>query len=346
MIERRDSSKVRELAAALRTVTLGKRAELLPAIAEMRELLEMAALGTYSVRNRTGRWVLERWEFEGPVAAARPLAEAMFAATPEMPFYYHPLSPPAGHRNRVVDIYELVGRADPDSWDAVPMVNEVMRPLRYHRCHQPRVLMAKGSTPLGWFGAFDAKPATRRQLRLLAALAVPLRDRLHVDHHLNAELTAAAALDAMLEYVGVPAFVVDARGTIREANASGCIALGEDADLRAMIRRATVGGAHVAALDIVPIRADATQGWVVIVRAQSVDSRIAHCVRVCVKRWGLTARQAQVLELLVRGSANATIATVLGCVERTVELHVTAIFDRAGIDSRAALVARVLTADS
>ena len=65
-------------------------------------------------------------------------------------------------------------------------------------------------------------------------------------------------------------------------------------------------------------------------------------VRTCATRWTLTPRQLAVLELVVTGMANATIAAMLGIADRTVESHVTAIFDRAGVDSRAALVATVL----
>jgi DNA-binding NarL/FixJ family response regulator len=65
-----------------------------------------------------------------------------------------------------------------------------------------------------------------------------------------------------------------------------------------------------------------------------------------VTRWQLTPRQGEVLGLVSRGLANATIAAALGCGDRAVELHLTALFDRAGVESRAALVARVLTQDS
>jgi DNA-binding NarL/FixJ family response regulator len=48
--------------------------------------------------------------------------------------------------------------------------------------------------------------------------------------------------------------------------------------------------------------------------------------------------------MVVRGMANATIAAELGISERAVEGHVSAIFDRAGVDNRAALVALVMQA--
>ncbi len=61
------------------------------------------------------------------------------------------------------------------------------------------------------------------------------------------------------------------------------------------------------------------------------------------RRWGLTARQTEVLELLALGKANKVIAAELGCGESTVEFHVTALLAKAGCESRAELVARFWT---
>jgi DNA-binding CsgD family transcriptional regulator len=56
------------------------------------------------------------------------------------------------------------------------------------------------------------------------------------------------------------------------------------------------------------------------------------------QRWNLTARQAEVLAALVEGDSNKEIAQRLGCAENTVELHVTGLLRRAGVDSRLRLV--------
>ena len=61
------------------------------------------------------------------------------------------------------------------------------------------------------------------------------------------------------------------------------------------------------------------------------------------QRWRLTPRQAQVLDLVARGFTNALIADELGIGEGTVEFHLSAIFDKAGVESRAMLIARVHT---
>lgn len=55
--------------------------------------------------------------------------------------------------------------------------------------------------------------------------------------------------------------------------------------------------------------------------------------------WELTPRQKEVLTLLADGFSNKTIAARLGCAERTVETHLTAIFQKSGFDGRSALLA-------
>ena len=59
--------------------------------------------------------------------------------------------------------------------------------------------------------------------------------------------------------------------------------------------------------------------------------------------FGLTARQAEVLRLMVSGKTNRAIAALLGLSEGTVKVHLTAIFKALGVSSRTqamALVAR------
>jgi DNA-binding NarL/FixJ family response regulator len=54
---------------------------------------------------------------------------------------------------------------------------------------------------------------------------------------------------------------------------------------------------------------------------------------------GLTQREQQVLELLVAGHGNRAIADLLDIAESTVRVHVTSVFRRFGVHSRAALLA-------
>jgi DNA-binding NarL/FixJ family response regulator len=58
--------------------------------------------------------------------------------------------------------------------------------------------------------------------------------------------------------------------------------------------------------------------------------------------WKLTPRQTEVLGCILAGDANKTIAERLGCALGTVEVHVSALLTKACVESRTALVARVL----
>ncbi len=57
----------------------------------------------------------------------------------------------------------------------------------------------------------------------------------------------------------------------------------------------------------------------------------------------LTPRQREVAALVAEGLTNAEVADSLGLTVKAVEKHVSAIFDRLGVDSRTAVAAVVLT---
>ena len=56
----------------------------------------------------------------------------------------------------------------------------------------------------------------------------------------------------------------------------------------------------------------------------------------------LTRRQREVLEQVVHGRSNKEIAAKLSCAENTVEFHLTALYRKFDVTSRAELIARVL----
>jgi len=66
------------------------------------------------------------------------------------------------------------------------------------------------------------------------------------------------------------------------------------------------------------------------------ESKMALAIR----RWGLTQRQARVLELLVQGKSNRDIGKALSCSDRTVEIHVTQLLKRTAAANRTELIAR------
>lgn len=57
---------------------------------------------------------------------------------------------------------------------------------------------------------------------------------------------------------------------------------------------------------------------------------------------GLTEREAEVLRAVARGERNKEIAERLGISERTVKAHLTSVFNKLGVDTRAAAVSAAL----
>jgi DNA-binding NarL/FixJ family response regulator len=76
------------------------------------------------------------------------------------------------------------------------------------------------------------------------------------------------------------------------------------------------------------------------VRNESRPGRARDAVQRATNCWSLSPRQSEVLELLVTGASNRTIADSLKCAESTVEMHVTTLLKKSTTAQRAELVAR------
>jgi DNA-binding NarL/FixJ family response regulator len=83
-------------------------------------------------------------------------------------------------------------------------------------------------------------------------------------------------------------------------------------------------------------------GFLAVRRPQPDEVLASDPVRTAIPRWRLTKRQGRVLALIRAGLTNADIAEQLGIRVGTVEFHVSAIFDKAGVQNRATLIARVV----
>jgi DNA-binding CsgD family transcriptional regulator len=64
-------------------------------------------------------------------------------------------------------------------------------------------------------------------------------------------------------------------------------------------------------------------------------------IKAVARRWGLSPRQVEVLELVLQGQTNKEIANELGCQEGTIEAHVSQILKKSGSGNRATLVGRI-----
>jgi len=61
-----------------------------------------------------------------------------------------------------------------------------------------------------------------------------------------------------------------------------------------------------------------------------------------VKRYGLSNRESEVVQLVLRGYSNRDISSALGLQLATTKKHLTRIFDKVGVDSRAQLISRLV----
>jgi DNA-binding NarL/FixJ family response regulator len=59
------------------------------------------------------------------------------------------------------------------------------------------------------------------------------------------------------------------------------------------------------------------------------------------RRYGLSRRETQVVELLLRGYGNRDIAATLGIALGTTKKHLTRVFDKVGVDTRVRLLSRM-----
>ncbi|HTL33960.1 MAG TPA: LuxR C-terminal-related transcriptional regulator [Kofleriaceae bacterium] len=344
-LDSRDRQRVREIVDELAVVRLDEPRSVISLFPAIRDVVELDTLGLYSVRNRTGRWQLDWCEVKGELGIITSLLPRLFTRSATFPLFYNPTAAPREQRNRVIDAYEWITTNMPGEWDGHPMCTDVLRPLGAQQYRQPRALLCDGSTVIAWFGGVHSSEPTGRQVQLLGAFVEPLRRRLVAESRLRESAYATAALEVALERLGSATFVVDARGAVRHANRAGRALIDRDpATLKAALRQAAAGRPSGLPVELVPIDdgGDARL-WLASVTETSADARIAAAVAACRARWRLTPKQVEVLRYVVEGRSNTTIAGLLGCVERTVELHVTALLDKAGVDSRAGLVARVLT---
>ena len=95
--------------------------------------------------------------------------------------------------------------------------------------------------------------------------------------------------------------------------------------------------------DLTPLRiGTATPGLLAIHRPTVDERRVCDSVRSAILRWRLTPRQGRVLALVAQGWTNGAIGEQLGICIGTVEFHVSAIFDKAGLQNRASLIAKLL----
>lgn len=142
-----------------------------------------------------------------------------------------------------------------------------------------------------------------------------------------------------VEAICAPVLIVAANGNVVHANAKGRSLLNNDSRFALQSLKRMLAGEQNDDCVLIPLvgQNESAHYLAILESIAPVASMDA-----AKTRWKLTARQAQVMDLIARGMTNATIATILEIGEVTVEFHVSRILEKAGVENRTALIAQLL----
>ena len=160
------------------------------------------------------------------------------------------------------------------------------------------------------------------------------------------------AFDLALEVIKGPALLIGKDGQILRANAIARETIAVDtAPIRRSLALALTWAANGRATaewracswNLTPLGRDGdVVGFLAILRGAPSERALSEALAAARRRWKLTSRQLEVLELVARGLTNELIAETLSIGKGTVEFHLSALFDKAGVSNRATLIAQAL----
>jgi DNA-binding CsgD family transcriptional regulator len=202
---------------------------------------------------------------------------------------------------------------------------------------QLRVLICEPDGSICVVAGFRENAPEPHELALFDALAPALRKRLAHERQLERGAIFEPVLRAALEQIARAAFVVDPHGALVAGNELGLCQYERDPGQTAeALRRNVEQGANAGfTVTEIPLPGAMPLHLVLAPKEDEDSDRLLDISSML----GLTQRQIEVFKLLVRGEPNKSIAAALGCAERTVEAHITAMLKKARVDSRAMLVA-------
>lgn len=301
---------------------------------ELGSLVDAERCGAFSLESDDGGGVRVGWSW---ATGHTPQSLAAFQATGQRGSFrwaYNPLAPGPGQANRAIrfsDLSRLVGK----SRSEIVAMNPVWRETGLAETDILRVHICDGPAHLAWIGTGRNGCFSDEERDTFQSLVPALQRRLRLERILLDPQVMRTAFEALLEHLGAAAVIVDARGRVQFGN---CVARAICPDLRGFEPSSSPRTLRVRlqGRGLPPYELVISQG-----RRSDTAARVAGASR----RFGFTRRQAQVLELLCAGHANKTIASILGCSVKTVELHMSAMLKKAGALSRASLVAETLKAD-
>ena len=307
---------------------------------ELRKVLSAQFVGTYRPAATNAGWSLDFMHGNGENAARNvEIFRRFVAALPQTETFLAMSNPhlvQTEQRNKVVSIADIARLQELPN--PTQTFSQLFRALGIVGHDQLRVLICDGPRQLAWVGATREEPFTGRQVVLLRRLVKPLQKRLRLERYLSAPGLLAATLDAALDALPTAAFVLGPGLTIEIANRMGLSRIQHDRRAtQKAIRDSVQQPSPASTFSITRITA---AGWPAYLLAIHKERHAEHIL--CAKEvWGLSVRQARVLELLTTGISNKEIATTLACAEVTVENHVSELFRRSGARSRAGLVGRL-----
>lgn len=327
--------QIREVAAAIDEIGATGDALSTGPLEAIAQLLRLERAVSYSVVLVDGRSRIDSGQtFRADCLLDR--FDEFLATAPRQFGAYDPARPEPTQRNRALTLRQL-GSAATDT--------ETMREL-YPRLgiggkSQLRVLVCDGPALLGWVGGWRDEEFSVEDAQVLEALVQPLRRRLRVGAWSGREGFHLEAVRVAMGSIGAPAFLTRIDGTPAYANSTARALLdGERVRTLERLQRALAG--RDPTVQVSPIVAPGVpKHFLLVLPSDAADARPR--LEAATARWLLTPRQTEVLALVVRGEANKTIAATLGCSVRTVEVHVTALFEKAQCDSRSELGARFWT---
>jgi DNA-binding CsgD family transcriptional regulator len=331
---RGDAGAVAQIRHQLDTLDFDREDDLTHVLADVRQLLGVDIVCLYGLEEAPVGLRLTHFHASGMPQRFPRLFGEFLGSAPRRWGVYDAARPEPDQRNRVIESTRLVGQA------GLPVLDRVFAPLGLEEHGHLRTLLCEGASLLGWFGALSSAPYTPRHVRILRALLRPMHARLLGQRRLQRARLAAAALDALIEEIASPAFIVDGRASVCEANAAGRALLARsDRDVHSALADALAGRAPAMPVRLTRLHGGALAAhWLAILQVDAAAARVAAAAR----RFRLTSRESEVVAWIARGATNQRIAAELGCSERTIELHVTHILDKAGVASRTALVAALL----
>lgn len=259
---------------------------------------------------------------------------------------FDPLSVHRADQNRIATVAQLIRRGYPADRLRDRVAGIGQRLVGVSMVEQMRVLITDGATLLGWVGGLSDDPEHfgARERQTLRDLVPYFHRRLLLEQRLEHAPLRSATLDVALEAMTEPVFVVSTTRRPVLMN-SGARALWSTSrlELTQDIEDALNGDARK--FRVTPISAAGIpRHWLLVRRADctGASARLAHAR----KAWALTSREAEVLALVAAGRTNSSVARDLACAERTVELHVTRLLQKARVLNRASLVAQFWTGNS